>query len=107
MKDKVVYFVIGLLVAITLTLLTIRPNNLTANNENEVFENVTIKGTLIVGEGANKITLKNDGKSEIIIQSRTTAISIRAEPNKSTVALIPDALDKNPKGIIINPSCHL
>lgn len=72
-----------------------KTNSVIAINENEIFENVIIKGTLTVGEGENKIILKNDGKSEIIIQSRKTGISISSSPKDAHILLIPDASNKD------------
>lgn len=90
MKDKITYLVAGLLIATIIMLIANKTSSVIAHNENEVFNNLVIKGTLTVGEGNNKIILKNDSNSEIIIQSNKTAISIKASPNESVIVLIPD-----------------
>ena len=96
MKDKIVYLVIGILITTIITLLVNNTNNLNADNYNDAtFDRIIIKGSLTVGEGENKITLKNKrDESQIIIQSKDTAIIISAKPNDSNIILTPDHTER-------------
>lgn len=91
MKDRIVYFSIGATVVIILVIITNLMNEkpqMPKVNTNPVFDSVTIKGTLVVGNKDNFIMLEgNKGKSDIIIDSKGSTIVISTTPNDSTITL--------------------
>ncbi|MYA55960.1 hypothetical protein F4X88_06685 [Candidatus Poribacteria bacterium] len=106
MKDKIVYLIIGMLTATIIMLIAGKTDNLTAEGLNitpqntTAFDNVVIKGTLVVGEGKNQIFLHNDKDgSHVIISSQDSVISITAHPEKSNILITPDIYDSRQHGI--------
>ncbi len=105
MKDKIVFFILGMLV-ITAVIITERVNSPVAQVDTQVFENVLIRGKLIIEDGDNRITLENkDGASNIIIDSKGCGIALSAKEDNATVLVINDIQDKGklgiPKGIAL------
>lgn len=91
MKDKIVYFSIGAIVVlfsvIILNLMNEKPQT-PEMNLNPIFDSVTIKGTLVIGNEENFIMLEGDKEaSNIIIDSKGSNIVISTNPKGSTITL--------------------
>lgn len=98
MKDKIVYLVIGILIAVIIMLTVVKTSNLTAQNQftnenTKVFDNVVIKGKLYVGVGKNRIVLQTDDASNIILESQGSVVSIVANPETSSILITSDIVD--------------
>lgn len=104
MKDKIVYLVIGLLIATILMLLVNNTNNLTADNHSQAsFDEVLIRGILIIGEGENKIVLRSTReKNDIILKSKDSYVGITSKPNESTIVITADLMDNRDIGVVLS-----
>jgi len=103
MKDKIVFFALGAIVVL-LTVNITKITNTTAQNEKDdkVFENVLIKGKLIIGNENNKILLEGtETTADIIIDSKGSGISIYSKPDISAILITNDTHNTKNIGTLI------
>lgn len=100
MKDKIVFFILGMLVIVIVLVITNTVNNPVAQVDTQAFENVIIKGKLIIGNKDNNITLENkDGSSQIIISTSGCGIALTADDENALVILSNEKIVENIKGL--------
>ena len=105
MRNKIVYIILGILVIITAVIITDAVNNPVAQQDTQVFNNVLIRGKLVIENGDNRITLENkDGKSNIILDSKGYGIALTAQEDTAIVILTThqDGIMNLPKGIALS-----
>ena len=102
MRNKIVFIILGVLVIIATVIITDAVNNPVAQQDTQVFNNVLIRGALVIENGDNKITLDNKGgKSNIILDAKGYAIVLTADKTNATVAITNGKLGrlKLPEGV--------
>ena len=105
MKNKIVFIILGIFVIIATVIITDAVNNPVAQQDTQVFNNVLIRGKLVIENGDNKITLENkDGKSNIILDTKGYGIALSAEEDNAIIILTTHQNGnlKLPKGVALN-----
>ena len=104
MRDKIIYLVLGIIIAsLSISIAKINTPNIEADDGEQIFESVTIKGKLTIGEGQNQIILqsKDDGCQVIVIAERS-GVAIIANPDHASLLVSKELGDKNLIGILLN-----
>lgn len=105
MRNKIVYIILGILVIIATVIITDAVNNPVAQQDTQVFNNVLIRGKLVIENGDNRIILENkNGKSNIILDTKGYGIFLSAEKENATVVLTNNQKGnlKLPKGVALH-----
>ena len=99
MKDRVVFLTMGILIATTFFIAG-KSNSPVAQQNTEIFENVIIRGRLIIGNENNNITLENkDDSTNIIIDSKGCGIAFSTTDEEAILILSNDRITENIKGL--------
>lgn len=103
MKDKITFFILGVMIASLLTFVG-RVNNPTAQVDEDVkvFDTVLVKGKLYVGNKDNKIVLEGDDNgTNLILNSNGSTVSIFTRPKISAILISNDVKNKNNNGAFL------
>lgn len=105
MKDKIAFFILGVLVVITTVIIADSVNNPVAQQDTQVFNNVLIRGKLVIENGDNRIVLENkNGNSNIILDTKGYGIGLTADKDSAIVIVTNHQVGnlKLPKGVGIS-----
>jgi len=101
MKERIAYLITGIAItAILVSVGTVTGQLQFVDAKTGTFEEVLIKGKLVIGTEGNNITLENKGDfANIIVETKGSSIMLSTENNRAIVFISSDRNKKNSLGL--------